>query len=430
MNLLKEKIIKHAKDDLIVHTVIVFIAGILVGGVNLLYHIMCVRLLSIENYGTFNAIVSFIMFTSMTFSPLGATLTRFFTEHITRKDFSVLALIFETVIKRLIILGIVIFGIVFLLSGQIAQFLKTERIYILFAGATIALSIFSIPLPSLLQSFQKFKSYSSISIAAALGKLGFGYLFIMLGWGILGGMGGFFVSFVITILIALCFLSGIYRDQIGKVNRNIDFRGKLIPVYKYFVPVSITLFSFTLMTNIDVVLVKHLFSSLDAGYYSVAQMVGKVALFLPSALAVVLLPKSTAENTKKGQPLKLLRKSLALAALFCSTFIVFVFLYPDFILKVLIGKTNPISLSLIGYFAITMSFYALAWIIINFLLGMHNTKCVVPLAILPIAQGATIYYYHPDLQSVLFIMLAYGAILFLSLFFIAAFAKKHETSLT
>jgi O-antigen/teichoic acid export membrane protein len=50
------------------------------------------------------------------------------------------------------------------------------------------------------------------------------------------------------------------------------------------------------LTNLDIVFVKAAESSVEAGYYGAAATIGKIALFLPLALGVVLFPKAAARH--------------------------------------------------------------------------------------------------------------------------------------
>jgi len=82
----------------------------------------------------------------------------------------------------------------------------------------------------------------------------------------------------VTLLIAGYFLAARYfarRVSAGEESHRVSLR----PIYAYCLPVSAMLISFTILTNSDVTLVKKFFSPLEAGYYSVAQMVGKIILF-------------------------------------------------------------------------------------------------------------------------------------------------------
>lgn len=416
----KNRIFNFFKDKFILDTAIVFVGASLVGFFNLLYHLISVRLLAPQDYGTFNALISLIMFASMTFSPLGTALTRFFTEYITKRDFATLTSIFMKLIKRLLIAGVLAFLFFFVISPPLARFLKTQIIYTIICGGIIALSLFSLPVPSLFQSLQKFKTYSFIGIFSTFGKLIFGAFLMFLGWGVLGGLLGFLIAPILIILVTLFFIPNIFKKEIGYTYNQVSVKASLIPIYKYFPPVSIAILSFTLLTNIDVVLVKHFFSPLDAGYYSIAQMVGKILLFLPSALAIVIFPKSTASYVNNSHSNKLLYKSLVLAGLLCGITSIFCFLFPDFILSILTAKSNPASSGLVGLFSLAMSFYALLWITVNFLLATHNLKFVLPLLFIAILETIFIYNYHSTLIVVLYILLIFS---FIS-FFVSLFCGK------
>ncbi|MFH1519949.1 MAG: oligosaccharide flippase family protein [Candidatus Omnitrophota bacterium] len=422
---MRQKIKRLLKDDFILHTAIVFLGTTLVGVFNLLYHLVTVRLLSPEDYGTFNALVSFIMLTSMAISPLGTTLTRFFTEYIAKGNLATLFFSFKKLIKRLFIIAGVITGLCFAISPFLAGFLKTKILYVFICGGVIVLSLFSPPLISLFQSFQKFTVYSLLGITSSLGKLIFGGLLMLLGAKLLGALLGFLAGPVVIVLAALFFIPAILQKEMGHIDKTATLTVNLVPIYKYFFPVGVIMVSFTFLTTIDVILVKHFFSPLDAGYYSIAQMVGKIALFLPSALAIVILPKTTKAHVTEGSSIKLLYKSLFLAGVCCFFFTLFSFLFPDLLLTILTGKLNPISRELVGLFALAMSFYALTWIVINYSLATHNLKITLPLVLITALEIIIIYNCHPSLAMVLYILLIFGIIsLFSSLLAVRATQKR------
>ena len=398
------------KDDLIKHTAVVFIGTSVVGFFNLIYQLVSVRMLTPSDYGTFNALISLVMFVSMTVSPLGPVFVRFFTEYITKKEFGVLKSTCEELIKRITVITLFLLLFFVLFSHQLAVFFKTEISYIVICGAIIGMSLPSLIFPALFQSFQKFKAYSFMGIVSSFAKLTAGSVLMYMGWSVFGGLSGYLASPLVILIISLFMIFKVYPEDISGVKSSKTV--SLMPIYKYFFPVAIAMFSFTVLTNIDVVLVKHFFSSLDAGYYSVAQMVGKIFLFLPSALAIVIFPKSTASYVNNAHSHKLLYKSLLLATSVCGIGVIFCFLFPQLVLNILTSKANPISTSLVGIFALTMSFYALVWIIINYSLATHNLKIVFPLCILAIMESLLIWYHHTELKTVLIILCFFAIICF------------------
>jgi len=74
---------------------------------------------------------------------------------------------------------------------------------------------------------------------------------------------------------------------------------------------------------------------------------------------------------------------------------------------------------------LAMSFYALTWIVINYLLAIHNLKFTIPLLVITILEAVAIYNCHPRLTMVVYILLIFGIIsLFSSLLIVRATPKK------
>lgn len=426
----KQKLFFYLKGELILHTIIVFAGNTLGGFFNLLYHLVAVRMLQPEEFGTFNALVSFIMFTIMALSPLHITLVRFFTEYITEKKFAVLKYIFSKIIKRLGIAALLLFFFFLLASSFFAQFLKTEIVYVIICGGIVSLWLFSYPFPSLIQSFQRFKTNSLIWVISALNKLILGTILMISGWRIFGGLLGFLFGALLMIIIpALFIFYNIFKKEVSCIDKEPSLPVSLIPLYKYFLPAFVAMVSFSILANIDVILVKHFFSSLEAGYYSIAQVVGKVALLFPFALAIVITPKSTEAFVRNRPSLGLLYKSLLLGGICCCFISVLTFLFPEFILKLLTGEANLVSSSLVGLFSLAMGFYSLLWITINFSLATHNLKFVLPIFLIAISEAIFIYFYHPDLISVLRILLVFSIVSFSVVFLVVRHFSNYNLKL-
>lgn len=420
----KQKIFNLFKNRLILETAIVFFGTGIVGFLDFSYHFISVRILTFEDYGTFNALVSFLLFSTMAISPLAMTLTRYFTEHIAEKNCVILPIIFIKILKKLLIVAFIVFLLFLVTSSAFAGFLKTQVVYVIISGGIIALTIFSLPFPSLLRSFQKFGIYSGTAITSSFIKLIFGGFLMCLGWGILGGLLGLLIGPVIIILTALFFLLNIFRKEMEHINKMSSITVDLFPLYKYFFPAFITMLSFAILTNIDVVLVRHFFSTFDAGYYSIAQMVGKIALFLPAALVIVIFPKCIEALVNKEHSLTLLYKSLSLGGVCCCIITGLSFIFPNIILKLFTNRVNPTSSSLVGLFSLAMGFYALLWITINFSLAIHNLKFILPLLAMSILELFFIYNYHHSLTAVLNTLCFFSMISFLTIFLIVKVTNK------
>ncbi|MFC2140657.1 lipopolysaccharide biosynthesis protein [Candidatus Auribacterota bacterium] len=137
---MRQKLKGLIKDEYFFHSAVVFIGNLCVGGVSLLYTLLAVRLLSPEDYGIFNTLVSLVMLGVMAITPLDMTFTRFFSEHAAKKDFDAFRTLLQKIIYRLLVVaGVILIG-AFVVSHELASFLKTEMYYIMICGGIIAAS--------------------------------------------------------------------------------------------------------------------------------------------------------------------------------------------------------------------------------------------------------------------------------------------------
>ena len=100
--------------------------------------------------------------------------------------------------------------------------------------------------------------------------------------GVTGALGALVVATVLGLVgVGLALRRALSRRRSGRVS--------LTGIW----PALAALTAFASLTNADVVAAKIVLDATDAGLYSSAALLGKIALYAPSALALVLLPKVT-----------------------------------------------------------------------------------------------------------------------------------------
>jgi len=411
--ILREKLNAFLKDDLVVHSGIVFISLGLGSFFQFLYHLVAVRLLSAEDYGTFNALASFMLIFSLAGSPLHMTFVRYFTEYIAKGRNKALSLLFSLATRRMIFFLVALFLAIILAAPFMAHFLTIHTGHILLCAGVIIVSLLTVPFLSLVQSFQEFNTISAIWGFSSLMKLLAGAVLMLAGLRVAGGLIGYLAGPACALFFAVMSASRLLSNKKEvMVKTEEDQTVSLTPLYAFAIPAFITMLSFALLTNIDIVIVKHFFSALMAGYYSIAQIGAKIALLLPFSLALALSPKSTQAYVNKKNSLKLLYKSLVLGTACGGLLSGAAFLFPKKILLFLSGNPHPISCSLLGIFVLAMSFYALLWIAIHYALAVHNFSFIASLFMLSIAEFFSMYLYHDSLLQIVLILLGFSVVSF------------------
>lgn len=414
------------KGDLFRHTTIMLVGTKLGDFFNLIFRLVMVRLLTVEEYGTLNSLISTVLILSQFIAPFQPVLTKYFAGFSAKEEWPKLRFLYQRIWRDLCIFSGVIIIIIIFLSGEISAYLNIEGISpIILAGVMIGLTILlAIPM-GFIQGIQLFVSLASLSVISAFSKLVISVgLILLVGLAVNGALGGMIASPLSMIIVGI-FLIRRYFHRYPETGESTAI--SMRPIYKYFIPTALTLGSLWALTNVDVILVKHFFTGQEPGYYSVAQMVGLMVLYLPGAITIVIYPKAAAAHAKNSSSRTMLWKGLSVVAAFSLLGVVVCSVAPSMILTVLSGKDNPQSRELVPWFAMAMSFFALSMLVVFYHLAVNNARIAIPLILLVIAEIITIYLHHPTLIDIIYIVLAYSIITFAVSLFMLRYIDNNPT---
>ncbi len=395
------------KDNLIGQAGFMFIAASLGSLFNLLYNLIAVRFLSAIDYAVLNSILALIMIITTPFGSFATMVAKHSSELSAKLEGEKLKVLLYTLFKHTLIIVFLISLIILLNSYYLASFLKINTVSpVLFLAVII---FFSSPMPVVtgsLQGLQMFYWLGIASIIAGLLKPVLAFFFIGSGFSLLGALNAFFISAIISLILTL--------PGIRKFFLNIDIKNKINikETYFYLIPVATTSICLVTLTNIDMVLVKHYFNPIDAGFYSVSQMVGKIVFFLPGPIAFVMFPKTSVLQAQSRESKGLLKKCLIYTSILCLVSVVGYNLFPEIVLKILTGKVSAEYILLGRFFSINMLLFALLNILLTYNLSINNFKFIKNLIFFTILQILMIVLFHKTLTFILFIILINALLLF------------------
>jgi O-antigen/teichoic acid export membrane protein len=404
------------KDEFFRHTGLMFIGVGLFNVFNLLYHLFMVRFLSPPDYGQLNTLIALFMVISVPASTVQTTVTKFVSSFQAQNRFSEMKKLLRHFLTLMSIIGFSIFLLAVLGGGYLSSFLQISSYWliILFGlGLSFAMVV---PIPwGGLQGLQKFGSMTFNLILNGGLKFFLGGLFVFLGLGVLGAMGAFTICYMVTVFLSLAFLAISLPREKSESRRGQDTEkpdpSYVSGVYQYFLPVGITLLCFMILTNIDLILVKHFFTPVEAGYYSIAQVVGKIILLLPVPVVTATFPKLSSLEGEEEKGLLILRQSLIMVLFFCVAAILLGFLLPSLIIRVLSGRSYIECIPLVRLFCIDMSLFSLVLVFLYYHLSRGKTVFLYPLCILTLIQTGLIVLFHQTLVQVLIVVGLVGCFL-------------------
>ncbi len=376
---------------------------------NLLYHFFMVRSLLPIDYGHLNSLLALFMVISVPSGTVQTTVMKFISSYQVQNQYDRTRGLLRHLLFGISMVALAIFLLISLGSSLISSFLQisSNGSIILFAISLLFAMVIPVPWGGL-QGLQRFGSLALNLILNGGIKLGFGILFVLLGLGVSGALGAIALSYFLTTLLSLLMLGTYLTKGEGKSPREEKLQGYdrsyFSEVYPYFLPVGITLLCFMVLTNIDLILVKHFFTPMEAGYYSIAQMVGKIILFLPVPVVMVMFPKLASLLGQEKKAFLILRQSLMIAVFLCVIAMTLGLLFPALIINILTGKIYVECIPLIRFFCVNMTFFSLALILLYYHLSTQTRSFLYPLVFLTFTQIGLILFFHKSLYQILFVV--------------------------
>lgn len=375
---------------------------------NLLCQLIIVRKLTVTDYGDFNSLLSVFMIISLPINALNTMVVKFASayNHLgerTRADR------FLTVVSTHMFFTGILFFAAYLVSGfYFKNYLNLDSIWpVYLTGAMLfATILLTVPLGGI-QGFEKFKWFGVSLVASGVFKLLLVFIFLSLGWGLLGALGGYLASQLIVLFISVFPL----RKSLFLKDERLDIR--LYEKYNFVIPSLITLGCIGVLTNMDVIFVKHYFGSVEAGCYSVAQVIGKIVFFMPGAIYLVMMPRASGLHALEEDPRGLLRHSLKYTVILCFFVIAAYNIFPQIIMGILTGKVNNEIISLGRIFSVTMAFFSLVNMLSLYQLSVSRFNFLKWLVLFTCLQVSAILIFHVTLAQVLSVMLINAAVLFI-----------------
>lgn len=142
------------------------------------------------------------------------------------------------------------------------------------------------------------------------------------------------------------------------------------------VPVVLGLLAITALTSVDVLVAKRWFNNHVAGVYGSASLIGRLILYLPTAIVTVLLPRVAARTVARVSSLDLLGWSLTATAVFGAAATAAYAAAPSLIIRASFGSAYMGARPLLWPFGLAMSAFAFLNVLLIYHLGRRDHTAV------------------------------------------------------
>lgn len=393
-------------DSFAKNTVIMLAASSISSFFNLLYQLTMLRLMPKDKFASLNSLIALLAILAVPAAAFTTMVTKHVSAYNARKKLEHLKAAWRKLAMDTLGFSLIVFILIVLLRQNIASFLHLDS-----PGSITILSLifFLVCLSSVvtggLQGLEKFKWLAIIGVFAGFSKLIFSVVLIKsISDKLLAGLTGFLLSTAIGIVFCLWPLRFLIK---GRSKEKIEAK----QLYAYIFPVLMVSLCFTLVTNIDLVLVKHFFLT-EVQDYSIAQMIGKIILFLPGVIYAIMFSRVSGLHALKTSSREILKRSLLYTFALSFSAVVVYNLFPKVIFGLLTGHSGREIVLLGRFFSIAMLFYALSNVLFVYQLSVERYNFIRPLVIIAISQIIAICLFHTTTVWVLGIMLAGSVVMF------------------
>ena len=412
----------HLFDKLTKQVGIVFVSS-LVGNIsNYFFQIFMGRSLGPTDYGILASLFSLFTILSVPAGVLQTVTAKYASNFKAHKELGKIAKLVKGLLRRVSLFGLVGFILFIIASRSISSFLHIpSSLPVIITGVALLLSIVYPVVAGAIQGLQAFGYLGIDIIIATLVKLFFGIFFVYLGFKVNGALLGLILGTLAGILFLIIPLKPIFAEN--ELNSDFGFS----EVYKYFLPTSVMLLCFMIITNIDLILVKHFFDPIQAGYYAAASVIAKIFIYLPGAITLVMFPKTSELHALNEEHRPILKKGLLYGILLCGAALLLLLAIPSFIVESMFGGQYISITPLVGIFSSAMCFFALANILFLYQLSIHELSFLKTLIIGTIAEVILIVLFHTSLTQVILTLLGVALFLFLSnVYYVFVSLEKKE----
>lgn len=310
--------------------VLTLLASITNYGSNLVFS----RLLSPASYGDLTALLAFVVIAAV---PTGAAQTvvaeRMAVLQSEGREDGIRYLIRHAVAHVGAIAGLL--GLLYLmLIPLVKSALGLQAIGPAIALAPLLVVTFFIPVAyGVLQGMERFVALGMLMLAVAASRILIGVPWTLAG----GGAGGPLMGQAVGIVLALLAAAWLVRRHlIGRGTGAASSGLRRLPNRRALAAGG-AFIAFAIISNLDILMAKLLLPANAAGEYAALVTVEKLVIFLPGAVAVVMVPSAAKARKSQGSAAQVLRTAALLVAITTLTVAVPAAIAPHLLLKLMFG---------------------------------------------------------------------------------------------
>jgi len=380
------------------------------------------RILRVEDYGTFNTLLSIAAITGVPAAVLGTALVKKVANLKALNENEKVAALFWNATLWAAVIGLIVFLFFYISKDSVFAFIKLDdRLLAVLFGAYLGLTfLWSIPY-AYFQGLQKYLNFSLYVSGSSFLRLALPILFLAIGISMSSIFLGIFFALLVSYAVSFFGLrKHVLPVQCGSSQK------ELWEILKISSPILFTNIFMMLISNNDMILVRRYFDPTQSGYYAGVVTLGKILLFGSGAVSVVMFPRIAALKAE-GKELKttfynFLKMQIGVVGLGAVLFS----LFPRIIAVGFFGEKFLNSTQYLPLFSVFVTLYVVLNYIVMFLLATDKFNVQYLLVPFVIMQYMALSNFHASLYQIIFVNILVLFLACVAVFSNAVFAVKRQ----
>lgn len=387
------------KDELLGSGMVFLVGSLLVSILNYVYHLAMGRMLGPYEYGILGSLFAIVYLSTYAGTTFNRVTSKYSAEFKAKKQKSSLGYLMKGGLFKISLWGFLLLVLYLLLVPSIAIFMNLDDYTgLVLVGVIGYISIVGAIITGVLNGLQRFIWQNSLSFVSALLKFSVAVILVSIGWGVSGALGGVIIGSFMVLILGLWVLRDLFKINIIKKPNTRE-------IYLYALPVLIASVLPLLAITLDQVLVKHLFSSIEAGHYAAAGNIAKIIWFGSGFLVSAIFPKIVSGRAQSKNVSKLLVKSISYTSLLALIGAGFLMATPRLVVLVMYGSEYLDIVSYVGLFGLAMGLFSINQVFITYNLAVEKYNFLWIIFTGIVLQIIGIFMFHSTLSDIVKILL-------------------------
>lgn len=234
----------------------------------------------------------------------------------------------------------------------------------------LALSFFTPVAFGVLQGLERFIALGIVMLVIAISRIAIGVPWALSSIG--GGPGGALLGMAVGNVFALLVAAWIVRDMHLPMGSGAARSGIKRRLNSRTFAAGAAFTAFAVLSNFDVVLAKLVLDAHDSGQYAALATIEKIIIFLPGAVALVMVPSAAKERMTLGSARRVLRVSAAIVLVVTLISTIPAFVAPEFLVTSMFGDEYAAAASGVLPIVAAGAGLALMYLLVVYTVAIRN----------------------------------------------------------